>query len=169
MLVAKAHKDPEMDVCGTLEYDFPTPSFSNVLAPPPEDPTQVTKTGSDWSKRKDCGWGQTDFGKTALEAMAAPHQPSTSNRSTSSALEALQTQGVGLQQVTVPRDITIPTGHDSTAISLKAGQTVMVIKTPKGIYIRQDDKIIKIKQPAAVQGLLGVQMVKDEWVSSGSS
>jgi len=164
-----AHKDPEMDVCGTLEYDFPTPSFSNVLAPPPEDPTQVTKTGSDWSKRKDCGWGQTDFGKTALEAMAAPHQPSTSNRSTSSALEALQTQGVGLQQVTVPRDITIPTGHDSTAISLKAGQTVMVIKTPKGIYIRQDDKIIKIKQPAAVQGLLGVQMVKDEWVSSGSS
>ena len=53
---------------------------------------------------------------------------------TTSALEALSKQGVGLQQVTVPRDLVIPTGTSAARISLTAGQSVMVIRTPKGIY-----------------------------------
>merc|ERR1711874_325853 len=78
---------------------------------------------------------------------------------------------VGIQQVEVPRDLVIPTGHDSPPVSLVAGQTVMVIKTPKGIYLRLDEKIIKIKQPAAVQGLLGCKLAKEDedWPSSASS
>lgn len=108
--------------------------------------------------------------------MARPQQPaspapSTASMSTSSALEALKHQGVGIQQVEVPRDLVIPTGHDSPPVSLVAGQVVMVIKTPKGIYLRLDEKIIKIKQPAAVQGLLGCKLAKEDedWASSVSS
>merc|ERR1711892_1025348 len=71
-----------------------------------------------------------------------------------SALQALNKQGIGIQQVVVPRDIVIPIGPEES-VHLREGQTVMVIKTPKGIYLRMEDKIIKIKQPGAMQGLLG--------------
>lgn len=54
--------------------------------------------------------------------------------------------------MTVPHDLLIPTGPDAPPISLKAGQNVMVIKTPKGIYLRMNDKIIKIKQPGRLLG-----------------
>merc|ERR1711915_1160888 len=66
-----------------------------------------------------------------------------------------------------------PTGTSTAPISLTAGQTVMVIRTPKGIYLRMEEKIIKIKQPQAVQNLLGVSMpeakINSESSSSGSS
>lgn len=53
--------------------------------------------------------------------------------------------------ITIPHDIEIPTGANSAPIALKAGQSVMVIKTPKGMYLRLNDKIIKIKG-----GMLGL-------------
>ena len=155
----------ERDFC--MDFDFPTPSFTNVLTAPPSEPRPVTVT-SEWSQRRE-GWGQPD--KMAPPQQAASPSPSTASMSTSSALEALKHQGVGIQQVEVPRDLVIPTGHDFPPVSLVAGQTVMVIKTPKGIYLRLDEKIIKIKQPAAVQGLLGCKLSKEEedWASSASS
>ena len=153
-----------------MDLDFPTPSFTNVLTAPPSEPRPVTVT-SEWSQRRE-GWGQPDqVGKMAPPQRPSSPSPSTASMSTSSALEALKHQGVGIQQVEVPRDLVIPTGHDSPPVSLVAGQTVMVIKTPKGIYLRLDEKIIKIKQPAAVQGLLGCKLAKEDedWPSSASS
>ena len=158
----------ERDFC--MDLDFPTPSFTNVLTAPPSEPRPVTVT-SEWSQRRE-GWGQPDqVAKMAPPQRPSSPSPSTASMSTSSALEALKHQGVGIQQVEVPRDLVIPTGHDSPPVSLVAGQTVMVIKTPKGIYLRLDEKIIKIKQPAAVQGLLGCKLAKEDedWPSSASS
>jgi len=165
--VPPENRQPERDFC--IDFDFPTPSFTNVLTAPPAEPRPVTVT-SEWSQRRE-GWGQPEHTKMARPQQAASPAPSTASMSTSSALEALKHQGVGIQQVEVPRDLVIPTGHDSPPVSLVAGQVVMVIKTPKGIYLRLDEKIIKIKQPAAVQGLLGCKLAKDEedWASSASS
>lgn len=68
-------------------------------------------------------------------------------------VEALARQGVAIQELQVPRDMVIPTNSpDQPPIGLKQGQRVMVIRTPKGIYLRMEEKIIKIKLP---QGLLG--------------
>ena len=47
-------------------------------------------------------------------------------------LQALSRQGVQLQQVTVPRDLSIPTGPSSPAVDLQQGDKVMVIRTVKG-------------------------------------
>ena len=46
----------------------------------------------------------------------------------------------------VPKNIVIPT-KNQTPIALKAGQRVMLIKTPKGIYLRLRDQIVKIRVP----------------------
>ena len=43
-----------------------------------------------------------------------------------------QVQGVQLQQVSVPRNLSIPTGPDSAPVHLRAGDKVMVIRTVKG-------------------------------------
>jgi len=80
---------------------------------------------------------------------------SSPNMNSNRAMEALSRQGVQLQQVTVPRHLSIPTGPTTPPVDLVAGQTVMVIKTCKGIYLKLGEKIIKIKQLQAVQGLLG--------------
>merc|ERR1711948_102019 len=123
------------------DMGFPTPSFTNVLTAPPSEPRPVTVT-SEWSQRRE-GWGQADqVAKMAPPQRPSSPSPSTASMSTSSALEALKHQGVGIQQVEVPRDLVIPTGHDSPPVSLVAGQTVMVIKTPKGIYLRLDEKMM---------------------------
>jgi hypothetical protein len=93
---------------------------------------------------------------SSLSAGDRPPQPAgTPTFNTSSALAALSKQGVGLQEITVSRDLAIPTSGTEPPIVLKKGDQVMVIKTSKGIYLRMGDKIIKIKQPAAMQGLLG--------------
>jgi len=80
---------------------------------------------------------------------------SSSNSPTTSApagaIEAMSRQGVDMTPITIPHDIEIPTGANSAPIALKAGQSVMVIKTPKGMYLRLNDKIIKIKG-----GMLGL-------------
>ena len=51
--------------------------------------------------------------------------------------------------VCVPPDVTIPTGSgDGEPIQLRAGQTVLVIRTAKGVYLRlQDGRIIAIRMP----------------------
>lgn len=62
-------------------------------------------------------------------------------------IEALsRREGVKLQEMYVPRDIVIPT-KNQTPIALKAGQRVMLIKTPKGVYLRLRDQIVKIRVP----------------------
>ena len=47
--------------------------------------------------------------------------------------------------------MTIPTNTgDPPTITLKKGQQVMIIRTPKGMYLRVGEKIIKIKLSAAM-------------------
>ena len=77
---------------------------------------------------------------------ANPPTPSGSD-SNKFPIEALaRREGVKLQEVVVPKDISIPT-KNQTPIALKAGQRVMLIKTPKGIYLRYRDQIVKIRMP----------------------
>jgi len=134
-----------------VDAAFPTPMFSNVLTAPPEKPVY---SGTEWTQRSPPVGRPNDISKIGSIVKTTAQIESSKGLNTASALEVLSRQGVGLQQVTVPRDLVIPTGQDSAPISLTQGQTVMVIKTPKGIYLRMEEKIIKIKQPGAVQGLL---------------
>jgi len=144
-----------------VESAFPIPSFSNVLSAPPEKPANTT---SEWTQREQAQPESSKIQHIVSDTMTATQTPRLHKPilNTTSALEALSNQGVGLQEVSVPRDLVIPTGTDTAPISLKAGQTVMVIKTPKGIYLRMEEKIIKIKQPQAVQNLLGVPITGSE-------
>ena len=43
----------------------------------------------------------------------------------------------------------LSSGNEDT-IALKAGQKVMLIQTPKGVYLRMGEKIIKIKVPSSL-------------------
>nr|XP_049702735.1 uncharacterized protein LOC110384064 [Helicoverpa armigera] len=56
-------------------------------------------------------------------------------------------QGMTAQEMTLPLDVVIPTNSaEKTNIVLKAGQRVMVLKSPKGIYMQlESGKIIAIK------------------------
>ncbi len=84
-------------------------------------------------------------------------------------VEALSRQGVSIQDLTVPRDMLIPTNSpDQPPIALQKGQRVMVIRTPKGIYLRMNDKIIKIKLPPGLLGNTAPQ-VKSAAAASGQS
>merc|ERR1719445_1861350 len=93
--------------------------------------------------------------QSEMSSGSSSDNKSSPNMNSNRAMEALSRQGVQLQQVTVPRHLSIPTGPTTPPVDLVAGQTVMVIKTCKGIYLKLGEKIIKIKQLQAVQGLLG--------------
>lgn len=77
-------------------------------------------------------------------------------------VEALAKQGVSVQQITVPKDVSIPTNSgDGKPILLKAGQSVMVIKTQKGIYLRLNDgKIVAIRVPPGNEEVFGLPLNK---------
>lgn len=61
--------------------------------------------------------------------------------------EVWQRQGMTAQEMTLPLDVVIPTSSAEKAnIVLKAGQKVMVLKSPKGIYMQlETGKIIAIR------------------------
>lgn len=61
--------------------------------------------------------------------------------------EVWQRQGMSAQEMTLPLDVVIPTNSpDKGSIVLKAGQRVMVLKSPKGIYMQlESGKIIAIR------------------------
>ncbi|XP_039295723.1 LOW QUALITY PROTEIN: uncharacterized protein LOC111049654 [Nilaparvata lugens] len=61
--------------------------------------------------------------------------------------EVWQKQGMSAQEMTLPLDVVIPTNSpDRSSIVLKAGQKVMVLKSPKGIYMQlENGKIIAIR------------------------
>uniref|UniRef100_A0A182JQ39 Helicase ATP-binding domain-containing protein n=1 Tax=Anopheles christyi TaxID=43041 RepID=A0A182JQ39_9DIPT len=63
------------------------------------------------------------------------------------AAEVWQRQGMTAQEMTLPIDVVIPTSSaDKSNIVLKAGQKVMVLKSPKGIYMQlESGKIIAIR------------------------
>jgi len=64
--------------------------------------------------------------------------------------EVWQKQGMSAQEMTLPLDVVIPTNAgDRGSIVLKAGQKVMVLKSPKGIYMQlESGKIIAIRTSA---------------------
>ncbi|XP_053594955.1 uncharacterized protein LOC103575845 isoform X2 [Microplitis demolitor] len=61
--------------------------------------------------------------------------------------EVWQRQGMSAQEMTLPLDVVIPTNSpDKSSIVLKSGQRVMVLKSPKGIYMQlESGKIIAIR------------------------
>ena len=62
--------------------------------------------------------------------------------------EALARKGVSIKELRVPRDMEIPTNSQQpTPVRLEKGQRVMVIQTPKGMYLKLGAKVIKIKLP----------------------
>jgi len=159
---------------------FPTPSFSNVMSSPCKPPllgsewlqkpssaaaagyssgsegsiiTQHTSAAA-FSQQQYNSGSESSFSSSRAPTAAVAPQPSSPFNS-NPAMEALSKQGVGIQQITVPRDLIIPTNSSEPPICLKTGQSVMVIKTPKGVYLRMEEKIIKIKQQVAVNGLFG--------------
>jgi len=66
----------------------------------------------------------------------------------------LAKQGVNIKEIVIRNDMAIPTNSNTegsgSTIPLKAGDKVMLIQTPKGIYLRMGEKIIKIKLPASL-------------------
>ena len=135
-----------------VEAAFPVPSFSNVLGPAP---TPFRDSGTnDWKQRDPGPSGQqphkvshiqqlvtTSSAPPALipapassgeQSSSSSSEKSASGLNTGQALEALSRQGVQLQQVIVPRDLSIPTGPDSAPVHLVSGDKVMVIRTVKG-------------------------------------
>merc|ERR1711874_497921 len=61
------------------------------------------------------------------------------------------------KEIVIGTDMLIPTNQTTTpiegnedTIALKAGQKVMLIQTPKGVYLRMGEKIIKIKVPSSL-------------------
>jgi len=77
--------------------------------------------------------------------MQAP-RPQILNRTRWIPAETWQRQGMTVQEMTLPLDVVIPTNSQDRSISLKAGQRVMVLKSPKGVYMQlENGKIIAIR------------------------
>ncbi|KAK5645457.1 hypothetical protein RI129_006757 [Pyrocoelia pectoralis] len=68
--------------------------------------------------------------------------------------EHWQRQGMTAQEMTLPLDVVIPTNQpDKSNIVLKAGQKVLVLKSPKGVYMQlENGKIVAIKTAIKVRG-----------------
>jgi len=105
-------------------------------APPAKDSTSANKTTAAASSG---GTNGSNGGSTVHSALAM--------------MDNLSKQGIGIQEVRVPRELHIPTNPGEPPIRLAAGQNVLVIRTPKGMYLRMEEKIIKIKQHSTVSGL----------------
>ncbi|CAG0896609.1 unnamed protein product, partial [Darwinula stevensoni] len=93
--------------------------------------------------------GPFPYGKQVGNAL--PMQTELLNKVTSSPL--LARQGLTMQQLTIPKDVMIPTTTgDGAPIRLRAGQAVTVIRSMKGIFLRlQDGKLVAIKLPPGAQ------------------
>ena len=130
-----------------VEAAFPVPSFSNVLGPAP---SALGDSGNNEWKQRDPGTmsqepkvsniqqlvstSSTSITQASGEnqSSSGPEKSASGGLNTGQALEALSKQGVQLQQVSVPRDLSIPTGPSSAPVHLVAGDKVMVIRTVKG-------------------------------------
>ncbi|XP_018335887.1 uncharacterized protein LOC108744551 isoform X2 [Agrilus planipennis] len=68
--------------------------------------------------------------------------------------EHWQRQGMTAQEMILPLDVVIPTSQpDKGNIVLKAGQKVLVLKSPKGVYMQlENGKIVAIKTAIKVRG-----------------
>lgn len=77
----------------------------------------------------------------------APNRPGGARPTRWIPAEVWQRQGMSAQEMTLPLDVVIPTSSAEKAnIVLKAGQKVMVLKSPKGIYMQlESGKIIAIR------------------------
>ncbi|XP_059475353.1 helicase ARIP4 [Neocloeon triangulifer] len=81
----------------------------------------------------------------SVRPMQAPRPPPAS-RTRWIPAETWQRQGMTVQEMTLPIDVVIPTNAQDRSISLKAGQRVMVLKSPKGVYMQlENGKIIAIR------------------------
>ncbi|XP_044727054.1 uncharacterized protein LOC123290790 isoform X2 [Chrysoperla carnea] len=71
--------------------------------------------------------------------------------------EVWQRQGMTAQEMTLPLDVVIPTnGGERGNIVLKAGQKVLVLKSPKGIYMQLEcGKIVAIRTAMKMRGNTG--------------
>nr|XP_022902490.1 uncharacterized protein LOC111415174 isoform X2 [Onthophagus taurus] len=76
--------------------------------------------------------------------------------------EHWQRQGMTAQEMTLPLDVVIPTNQpDKGNIVLKAGQKVLVLKSPKGVYMQlESGKIVAIKTAIKVRGKVDEDQAK---------
>ena len=125
----------EKDRNGPLSSTFNEPSPGTSLSGSVQTPTSKNITQ----------------GRTHLNM----EEPQRKIINANSAMEALSRQGFGMEQVKVPRDLIIPTNPSEPPIHLKAGENITVIRTPKGVYLKVGEKIIKIRQQGAVNSLYG--------------
>ena len=61
--------------------------------------------------------------------------------------EALAWKGVSIRELHVPRDMEIAANLQHPTVQLRKGQTVMTIKTPKGVYLKLGANVFKIRLP----------------------
>ena len=155
-----------------VEAAFPVPSFSNVLGAPPVSSTNGGQGSNEWKQKapaedkpmetnsklsqlishsspkmtsNQSPMGSREPSQSELSSGSSSDTKSTSNgppMNSNRAMEALSRQGVQLQQVTVPRNLSIPTGPSTPPVDLVAGQNVMVIKTVKGERINSSGKYV---------------------------
>lgn len=99
----------------------------------------------------------------SMAALARGHRPVASVRPMQQGAERpsrwipaehWQRQGMTAQEMTLPLDVVIPTNQpDKGNIVLKAGQKVLVLKSPKGVYMQlESGKIVAIKTAIKVRG-----------------
>jgi len=147
-------KQPESQ---SSEHNWSKPNSSGVSsAPPPpftnrsrDSPVISSRPGS--SAQPNNPQPATTLTSSTSNGLGLPvAKPSSS---TNSMLETLSKQGIELQQLKVPRDVVIPTNPGEPPIRLSAGQEALVIRTGKGMYLKMEEKIIKIKQQSAMNGL----------------
>ncbi|XP_022237825.1 helicase ARIP4-like isoform X2 [Limulus polyphemus] len=69
-----------------------------------------------------------------------------------SLIQSLIRQGVNVQRVTVPNTVSIPSSSvPGQSVVLTAGQEVLVLKTPKGVYLRlPDGRLVAVRLPPDV-------------------
>ncbi|XP_076362216.1 helicase ARIP4-like isoform X2 [Tachypleus tridentatus] len=69
-----------------------------------------------------------------------------------SLIQSLIRQGVNVQRVTVPNTVSIPSSSvPGQSVVLTAGQEILVLKTPKGVYLRlPDGRLVAVRLPPDV-------------------
>merc|ERR1711978_98051 len=128
-----------------MGYGATSNTFDNGLHKQPSFPTQQ-KLESNFTNVNNHG-DQMQQGNMSV-------QSTKQQNTTPFPFKELAKQGVNIKEIVIRNDMAIPTnpnaeGNGST-IPLKAGDKVMLIQTPKGIYLRMGEKIIKIKLPSSL-------------------
>ena len=148
-------EDP-LQISGNFE-DAPPPPLVNPR-PPPIAPSFTSGGRTQTlpsSFEQETGVSEASLAGMFGDSAAALQQPS----------EALARKGVSIRELHVPRDMEIATNSQHPPVKLRKGQRVMIIKTPKGVYLKLGAKVIKIRLPEELLKTAGCANGSDEVVT----